>query len=75
LYEFQGRYAEAEPLYLKALAIWMPVLGETHPHTQTAQGNFCYLVQQAIAPGRAGELSNHPLTQAVLREFSVAESE
>jgi tetratricopeptide (TPR) repeat protein len=69
LYRAQGRYSEAEPLYLRTLAILMNVVGKTHPHTQTAWGNFCYLVQQAVEAGQAGELSDHPITQAVLQQM------
>jgi tetratricopeptide (TPR) repeat protein len=69
LYESQGRYSEAEPLYLRTLAILMNVLGENHPNTQTVWGNFCHLVQQAVEAGQAGELSDHPITQAVLQQM------
>jgi tetratricopeptide (TPR) repeat protein len=68
LYYAMGRYGKAEPLYLRTLAIWTQSFGEAHPHTQTAWGNFCYLIQQAVQSGRTGELSAHPLTQAVLKE-------
>jgi hypothetical protein len=65
-----GRYGEAEPLHLRTLAIFMPVLGEDHPHTQTTWKNFCYLVQQAVPAGRGGELSDHPTTQIVLQTLA-----
>jgi len=61
--------AESEPLYGRSLAILMTVLGENHPNTKTAWENFRYLVQQAVAARRAGELSDHPTTQAILREM------
>ena len=35
----QGKYAEAEPLYRKALEIWQRVLGEDHPNTATSYNN------------------------------------
>jgi hypothetical protein len=44
----QGRYSEAEPLYLQALAILFNQLGETHPNTQTVWRNFVYFLQQTI---------------------------
>ncbi len=31
LYNFQGRYSEAEPLYIQALALRRKLLGEEHP--------------------------------------------
>ena len=36
----QGKYAEAEPLYRKALAIRQKVLGENHPHTANSYNNL-----------------------------------
>ncbi|MFN6236687.1 tetratricopeptide repeat protein [Microcystis sp.] len=33
LYNSQGRYTEAEPLYLEAINIATQALGENHPHT------------------------------------------
>jgi hypothetical protein len=69
LYESQGCYSEAELFYLRSLAILMNVVGENHPNTQTVQGNFRYLVQQAVEAGQAGELSDHPATQAALQQM------
>jgi hypothetical protein len=69
LYKAQGRYSEAKPLYTQTLTICVNVLGEIHPHTQTVWDNFRYLMQQAVEAGRAGELSDHLGTQAVLREM------
>jgi Tetratricopeptide repeat len=71
LYQLTGRYGEAELLNLRTLTILMQSLGETHPHTQTAWRNFCYLVQQAVQAGRAAELSDHPVTQAILNQLIV----
>jgi tetratricopeptide (TPR) repeat protein len=69
LYQSMGRYPEAEPLYVRALAIWEEQLGANHPDTQTTRSNFRYLVQQAVQAGRAGELSDNPVTQAILEEI------
>lgn len=71
LYESMGRYSEAEPLYLRTLAILTQCLPENHPHIQTVWGNFCYLVQQAVQNGKAGELSDHPVTQGILSQLIV----
>jgi tetratricopeptide (TPR) repeat protein len=75
LYQTQGRYAEAEPLYLKALAIREKELGKNHPSTATSYNNLAslyktqgryaeaeplYLKALAIREKELGE--NHPLT-------------
>jgi tetratricopeptide (TPR) repeat protein len=69
LYKSMGRYNEAEPLYLRTLAIFTQCLPENHPHIQTTWGNFIYLIQQALENDKAGELSDHPATQAILKEM------
>ncbi|NJR57900.1 MAG: tetratricopeptide repeat protein [Cyanobacteria bacterium CRU_2_1] len=69
LYQSQGRYAEAEPLYLRALAILFDRLGKTHPNTQTVWRNFLYFLQQVIQAGQTTQLSDHPWTQALLRQI------
>ena len=46
LYQSQGRYAEAEPLYLQALAIAEQALGENHPATVKIRENLQTLRQQ-----------------------------
>jgi len=40
LYYSQGRYKEAEPLYLQALAIAEQALGENHPNTVRIRENL-----------------------------------
>jgi hypothetical protein len=40
LYDNQGRHAEAEPLYTRALRIWEKVLGPEHPNTLTVRENY-----------------------------------
>ena len=40
LYYYQGRYKEAEPLYLQALAIAEQALGENHPNTVRIRENL-----------------------------------
>ncbi|WP_233743244.1 tetratricopeptide repeat protein [Leptodesmis sichuanensis] len=69
LYESQGRYSEAEPLYVQALGILFSRLGEDHPNTQTVLNNFVGLLGQTIAEGRTADLSDHPLTQALLQQL------
>ncbi|MFM6898051.1 MAG: tetratricopeptide repeat protein, partial [Microcystis panniformis] len=49
LYKYQGRYAEAEPLYVRAIAIYQERLGENHPDTQTVRQTFMILSNKAAA--------------------------
>jgi tetratricopeptide (TPR) repeat protein len=46
LYTSQGRYAEAEPLYVRSLQIAENSLGANHPNTQTIRENLEILRQQ-----------------------------
>jgi tetratricopeptide (TPR) repeat protein len=46
LYKSQGRYPEAEPLFLQALAIAEQALGENHPNTVKSRENLQRLRQQ-----------------------------
>ena len=39
LYRNQGRYAEAEPLYMRSLAIWETALGSGHPEVASSLNN------------------------------------
>ncbi|MEH2407794.1 MAG: tetratricopeptide repeat protein [Nostoc sp.] len=40
LYESQGRYSDAEPLYIQAVAIAEKQLGANHPNTITIRKNL-----------------------------------
>ncbi|WP_298920319.1 tetratricopeptide repeat protein, partial [uncultured Nostoc sp.] len=42
-YYSQGRYSEAEPLFIQALDILEPWLGANHPNTVTVRGNLADL--------------------------------
>ena len=44
LYESQGRYEAAEPLYRQALTIAEKVLGKNHPDTITIRNNYELLI-------------------------------
>ncbi|HAA26957.1 MAG TPA: hypothetical protein DCE56_03795, partial [Cyanobacteria bacterium UBA8553] len=46
LYDSQGRFAEAEPLYLQALELSERVLGVHHPNTITIRKNLALLRQE-----------------------------
>jgi tetratricopeptide (TPR) repeat protein len=69
LYKAQGRYGEAEPLYLQALAILVKKLGDDYPNTETVWQNFRGLLQAVMEAGQTGQLSNHPVTQDLLRQL------
>ena len=51
-YNSQGRYGEAEPLYLEALAMMKQLLGEAHPNVATSLNNLALLYE---SQGRYGE--------------------
>lgn len=74
LYFTQRRYVEAEPLYVRAITIWVTRLGANHPNTQTCKQNFLSLLQQATAAGQTAQLSDHPLTQALLQQIHMGNS-
>ncbi|NJL22919.1 MAG: tetratricopeptide repeat protein, partial [Leptolyngbyaceae cyanobacterium SM1_3_5] len=74
LYYSQGRYGDAEPLYARSLTILESQLGANHPNTQTCKQNFLSLLNQAIAAGQTTQLSDHPLTQAVLQQLQMGNS-
>ena len=43
LYDSQGRYEQAEPLYIQALEIYKRILGENHPDTASSLNNLALL--------------------------------
>jgi hypothetical protein len=47
LYDSQGWYSEAEPLYIEALAICDRILGVNHPTTTTIRENLAILQRQS----------------------------
>ncbi len=52
LYRAQGKYAGAEPLYKRALAIWEKALGPDHPHVAQSLENYAVLLRKT---GRGDE--------------------
>ena len=42
LYRSQGKYADAEPLYQRALNILEEALGLKHPNTRTVRENYVF---------------------------------
>ncbi len=69
LYKSQGRYGEAEPLYQQALRIAVQRLGKDHPNTRTVLENIWGFLQEAIKAGRTSELSDDPMTRALLQKI------
>ena len=45
-YRAQGRYADAEPLYKRSLAIWEKALGPDHPNVATVLVNYASLLRK-----------------------------
>jgi tetratricopeptide (TPR) repeat protein len=58
LYYFQGRYAEAQPLYQRALAIWEKVLGLERPNVATCLENYALLLRKMGRPEKAARLES-----------------
>ncbi len=69
LYMTMQRNIEAEALYAQALEIFLTKLGQDHPNTQTVSNNFISLLQKVIEANQTEQLSDHPLTQHLLRQL------
>ncbi|MEL6496147.1 MAG: tetratricopeptide repeat protein [Cyanobacteria bacterium J06623_7] len=69
LYKSQGRYDQAEPLYLQALELFINRLGAEHPRTDTVFENFTYFLRQVISQNRTGELSQNSTTRSLLKQL------
>ena len=50
LYDTQGKYAEAEPLYRRALAIAEKALGPEHPDLATDLQNYAVCLPKIPSP-------------------------
>jgi tetratricopeptide (TPR) repeat protein len=68
LYYSQGRYSEAEPLYIQALRILMQKLGENHPNTQRGWKNYLTFLSKVLEEQRTEELSEE-LSLEIIREM------
>ncbi len=53
VYRAQGRYAEAEPLYQRPLAIFEKALGPEHPHVAMTLENYAALLRQTARANEA----------------------
>ncbi len=56
LYREQGKYAEAEPLYKRSLAIKEKALGPEHPHVATGLENYAALLRKTNREAEAARL-------------------
>ncbi len=56
IYNEQGRYAEAEPLYKRALAIWEKALGPEHPRVAKSLENYAALLRETGRGAEAGKM-------------------
>ena len=56
LYRDQGKYAQAEPLYQRALAIREKALGPEHPDTATSLENYALLLRKTGRSAEAAKL-------------------
>ena len=64
LYRAQGRYAEAEPLYKRSLAIRENALGPEHPHVANALKGYAALLRKT---GRGDEATMMELRAKAIR--------
>ncbi len=53
LYHAQGKYAEAEPLFQRSLAIWEKALGPEHSDVATTLENYAALLRQTARADKA----------------------
>jgi tetratricopeptide (TPR) repeat protein len=65
LYQTQGRYADAEPLYRRSLAIYEKVLGPEHPDVATSLNNLARLYE---AQGRHADAEPLQRRSLAIRE-------
>ncbi|MGD1853690.1 MAG: tetratricopeptide repeat protein [Leptolyngbyaceae cyanobacterium] len=72
LYTSTERFAEAESLYFKTLAIFTDRLGEQHPNTRSAFNGLVNLIAAAIQADQADTLSDHPMTQDLIPKIRTA---
>ena len=52
----QGRYAEAEPLFKRALAIFEKVLGPEHPSVAISLENYAVLLRETRRGAKAAKM-------------------
>jgi tetratricopeptide (TPR) repeat protein len=71
LYKFQGRYLEAEPLYLQAVEIFRSKLPENHPNVLLCWKNYVELWREGISKEifTFEQLQEHPFGEQLLAEL------
>jgi tetratricopeptide (TPR) repeat protein len=71
LYKSQGRYSEAEPLFLQAVEILYIKLPENHPNIQIVWKNYVRLWREGISKGDLTfeQLSEQPFGELLLAEI------
>ncbi len=67
LYQEQGQYAKAEPLYQRSLKIWEKALGPDHPHVAVSLNNLATLYYNQEQYAKA-----EPLYQRALKIWEKA---
>ena len=55
-YSFQGKYAEAEPLFTRALNIWERAFGPDHPTLAQGLENYAALLRKTNRPVEAAKM-------------------
>ncbi|MEM6256305.1 MAG: tetratricopeptide repeat protein [Cyanobacteria bacterium P01_D01_bin.156] len=68
-------YAEAANFGVQALEIFLEKLGKDHLDTQTVGNNFITILQKVSETNQTQQLSDHPLTQTILKSLLSNDSE
>ena len=63
------QYAESANFAVRALDIFLAKLGQDHPNTQTVLNNFVAILRKVVETNQTDQLSDHPLTQAILESL------
>ena len=71
LYRDQGRYAKAEPLFKRALAIFEKALGPEHPNVAQSLENYAGLLRKT---GRSAEAEKMEARAKAIRAKQVAQN-
>ncbi|MGD1937406.1 MAG: tetratricopeptide repeat protein [Cyanophyceae cyanobacterium] len=75
LHHSQQKFALAESEYLHCLDIFSRSLGDEHPYSQKALSQFKSFLQKVIEKIQTAQLSDHPLTQAILQQLQNKEAQ
>ncbi len=59
LYDDQSKYAEAEPLYQRSLAIGEKALGTEHPYVAQSLENYAALLREIARADEAERMETH----------------